>query len=123
MFRFRNFQVYMDARIFRSKLKKLSKTKFPSGEKFILISQLWRALDSILLNIAEGSERHSDIDFSKFLNTSLTSVFEVVACLDAALDDAYISNDEHQVYLIEAEGLAKQLSAFSAKVRGKNSKT
>ena len=117
IFRFREFPVYKAARGFRKELKILSKKKFPKQEQFCLTSQLWRALDSILLNVAEGSERYSDIDFSRFLNTALTSVSEVVACLDAALDDEYINGNDHQLYLGKAENIYKQLRAFSSKVR------
>ncbi len=85
-----------------------------------MTNQLWRALDSILLNIAEGSDRYSDIDFSRFLNNALTSVNEVVACLDAALDDGYLSEKEHQDNFSQAEIIAKQLLKFSSKVRNPN---
>jgi four helix bundle protein len=74
-------------------------------------------LDSIILNIAEGSDRYSDIDFSRFLNHSITSVNEVVACLDGALDDNYIDEKEHDKYLVWAENICRQLKAFLAKVR------
>jgi four helix bundle protein len=57
----------------------------------VLKSQLWRALDSIALNIAEGSEKYSDLDFSHFLNISLTSLAESVACFDLALDEQYVT--------------------------------
>jgi len=117
LFRFRDFPVYQDAREFRKAIKKLSIEKFPRSEDYCLRSQLWRALDSILLNIAEGSERYSDIDFSRFLNTALTSVSEVVACLDAAFDDSYINQDELTENIKKAENIYRQLKAFSSKVR------
>jgi four helix bundle protein len=117
IFRFKNFPVYNDVRDFRKCIKQLTKDKFPRIEQFCLTSQLWRASDSILLNIAEGTERYSDIDFSRFLNTALTSVNEVVACLDAAFDDTYITNNEHQLLLAKAENIYKQLKAFASKVR------
>jgi four helix bundle protein len=117
VFRFREFPVYKTAREFRKELKQLSKKKFPKEEQFCLTSQLWRALDSILLNIAEGSDRYSDMDFSRFLNNSLTSINEVVACLDCALDDEYINEAEHREYLNKAENIYRQLKAFSSKVR------
>lgn len=116
-FRFREFPVYKDARQFRKTLKQLSKDKFPKEEKFVLRLQLWRALDSIILNIAEGSDRYSDKDFSHFLNTALGSVNEVVSCLDCTLDDEYINQTEHMEYLTKAENIIRQLKAFSAKVR------
>lgn len=117
IFRFKDFPVYKDARQFRKELKELSKNNFPQKEQYNLTAQLWRALDSVLLNIAEGSERYSDVDFSRFLNNSLTSVNEVVACLDLALDDCYICKEEYNKYLIKTDNLARQLKAFISKVR------
>jgi len=119
IFRFRQFPVYNDARHFRKELKEFSKKKFPKEEQYVLTPQLWRSLDSILLNIAEGSDRYSDADFGRFLNNSLTSLNEVVACLDCALDDDYIINEEHQYFFNKAENLARQLKAFASKVRNK----
>ena len=95
-FRFRDFPVYQEARKFRQELKQLTQKCFPKEETFILRSQLWRSLDSILLNVAEGSERYTDKDFSHFLNISVGSVSEVVAWLDCALDDNYVTIHEHQ---------------------------
>lgn len=111
-FRFREFPVYKDALEFRSELKDLSKIKFPKEENFSLRPQLWRALDSIILNIAEGTERGTDKDFAHFLNNAHTSLNEVVACLDLALEDGYISTEEHQLYLKKAGILANQITAF-----------
>lgn len=122
-FRFREFPIYNDARKFRKELKNLSRKKFPKEEQYCLTSQLWRALNSIILNVAEGSERYSDIDVSRFLNNSLTSVNEVVACLDCASDDDYLTKDEHNNYLSQAENLARQLKAFSSKVRKDNKRS
>ena len=115
-FRFRQFQVYKDARKFRKELKQLSKEKFPKEEQFSLTSQLWRALDSIILNIAEGSDRKTDKDFAHYLNQSHTSLNEVVSCLDLALDDEYINEVEHDKYLLKAEEIGNQLTAFRNKV-------
>lgn len=54
-FRFRKFPVYKVTLSFKNELKLFSKNTFPKEEQFCLTSQLWRALDSIILNIAEGS--------------------------------------------------------------------
>lgn len=115
-FRFRDFPVYQEARKFRIKAKALSR-KFPVKEQYVLTPQLWRALDSVLLNIAEGSERYSDKDFSHFLNNSFTSLGEVVSCFDLAFDDGYITKKELDDISTDAEALGKQLKAFSAYVR------
>ena len=115
-FRFRQFQIYKDALQFRGELKALSRKKFPREEQFCLTSQLWRAIDSIILNIAEGSDRGTDKDFAHFLNNAHTSLNEVVSCLDAAFQDAYMIAEEHKSYLIKAEKLANQLTAFRKKL-------
>lgn len=111
-FRFRNFQIYKDARIFNKELKDLPRKNFPNEERFCLTLQLWRALDSIILNIAEGADRGTDKDFAHFLNNAHTSLNEVVACLDIAFDSKYISNSERNRYLEKAGLLADQLTAF-----------
>jgi len=103
LFRFREFPVYKAVRELRIELKALSKKKFPKTEQYALTSQLWTALDSILLN------------------TALTSVNEVVACLDAAMDDGYISTEEQEKSLSKLDNISRQLKAFSSKVRNSGS--
>lgn len=117
LFRFRKFPVYKKTREFVKKLKNLIKEKFPREEKYGLTSQLFRALDSILLNIAEGSEKYSDIEFSKFLNISLGSVNEVRSCLDISLDNKYITKIDYYNYVNDLSNIYKQLKAFSSRVR------
>ena len=89
---------------------------FPSNEKFGLADQLRRASTSIVLNIAEGSDRGTDKDFALFLNRSHTSLNEVVACLDIALKENYITAKIHEDYLIKSEELANQITAFRRKL-------
>jgi len=115
-FRFREFQVYKDARNFNREIKDLSNKKFPKTEQFNLLSQLWRAADSIILNIAEGTDRGTDKDFAHFLNNAHTSLNEVVACLDVAMDSNYISDELHKIHLNKAMLLANQLTAFRNKL-------
>src|SRR3989338_949486 len=115
-FRFRQFQIYKDALQFQKELKNLSREKFPREEQFCLTSQLWRALDSIILNIAEGADRGTDKDFAHFLNISHTTLNEVVACLDLAVSNSYIPENENNIFLIRAENLANQITAFRRKL-------
>lgn len=112
IFRFRGFPVYADARLFVTSAKKISYKKFPKHEQFCLLQQLCRALDSIVLNVAEGSNRGTDKDFAHFLNISQASLSEVVACFDIALDSKYFSPSEHNELLKNAEFLAHQLYSF-----------
>lgn len=115
-FRFRKFQVYQDALQFRNDIKFLIRKYFPKEELYLLSDQLIRAVNSIILNIAEGSDRSTDRDFANYLNKSHTSLNEVVSCLDIALSDNYIRKEVHQVYLMKAEKLANQLTAFRRKL-------
>lgn len=71
-----------------------------------------RAGNSILLNIAEGSNKTTDKDTRLYISRSLGSLDEVVACLDVALDERYISTETHASLLREASLLARQLKAF-----------
>jgi len=116
-FRFREFPVYKDSLKFISSIKEYSLKHFPKSEQFVLTSQLWRALNSIILNIAEGTDRYSRKDFSRFLNNAIGSLNEVVACLDIALLDGYITDKKHDEFLKIADNLYRQLKAFSSSVR------
>jgi len=108
--------VYNSAKDLRKEIRILTK-KFPRQEQYCLTSQLWRAMDSVILNIAEGAYRSSDKDFARFLNNSISSLNEVVACIDLAFDEKYINKDEFDQILSKTENIARQLMAFYAKVR------
>ncbi len=58
LFRFREFRVCQDALIFRKEIYN-TVNKFPIDELYCLTSQVRRAVNSIVLNIAEGSNRSS----------------------------------------------------------------
>ncbi len=85
--------------------------------------QIQRALNSIVLNIAEGSADNSDVEFARFLSISIRSVYETVAGFDLALLYDLISENVNQKIEDDAHQLVKQLSGFrnslrSAKVKG-----
>ena len=111
-FRFRDWDIYKDAINFRNHISRLC-NKFPSEEKFSLTSQTKRACNSIILNIAEGANKNSDKDMRLYVNRAQTSLDEVVACLDCAIEDEYINKTEHDESLSKASELAKQLRGFS----------
>jgi len=121
LFRFREWPVYKDAKSFRKKIRKLA-NRLPENERYLLWDQISRSADSICLNIAEGSNKLSDIDFSRYLNNSETSLEEVVCCMDLILEDGHITEDEFAEYLKEAEGLGAQLIAFGKKVRSEGAR-
>ncbi len=117
IFRFLNWPVYKEARKFRQEVKGFIRKKFPKEEKFKLIDQIERALNSVCLNIAEGSNKLSDIELSRYLNTSSASLEEVISGLDLARDDGYITDEEFNIFCDKAKNTGKQLIAFGKKVR------
>lgn len=112
-FRFRDWKIYKDSRQFRNEIIPILRT-YPKEEKYDLVDQTKRALNSILLNLAEGSNKNTDKDTRVYVNRSQGSVDEVVACLDCALDSGYITPEQHRDFLLKAQELAKQLKKFSS---------
>lgn len=111
-FRFRKFPVYKDGRLFAVEIKALIRKCFPKSETYGLSNQMRRAVDSVVLNIAEGSDKNTDKEFAKYLNISRCSLNEVVACLDVAFDNEYIDQSSLDYYLEKASLLSNQITAF-----------
>ncbi|MBI4120447.1 MAG: four helix bundle protein [Parcubacteria group bacterium] len=112
-FRFREWDIYKDARSFRVEINKLLST-YPKEEKYVLVDQTKRALNSIVLNIAESANKNTDKDMRLYINRAHCSLDEVVACLDCALDDSYISKDRYHDAMQLASSLAKRLRGFTS---------
>src|SRR5215470_747405 len=100
-FRFEGLDIFHEALDFSTSVYSMSK-KFPADERFDLTSQSRRAVNSIVLNIAEGSGRGTKKDFAHFLDMAIGSIFETVACFFLARKQGYIS--EPEVEQIKREG-------------------
>ncbi len=90
--------------------------KFPEDEKYNLSSQIRRAVDSIALNISEGSIGQSNLEFKKFIGFSIRSLAEVVTCLHKAFRRKYISEEEFNKYYDYAYNLINMMTAFKKKI-------
>ena len=110
-FRFRNWPIYKDARDFRKEINKILR-QFPREELYALTDQTKRAINSVILNLAEGSNKNSNKDKRVYINRAQGSMDEIVACLDCALDEKYLSAKLHNELLLRASEMAKQLKAF-----------
>ena len=73
---FRELNIWKDSVEFGVQVYSLTR-KFPSEEKYGLTSQLNRSSISISSNIAEGSGRTTNKEFSRFLDITLASSYEV----------------------------------------------
>ncbi len=92
-------------------------SQFPKEEMFNLSSQIRRAVDSIALNIAEGSIGQSNPEFKKFMGYAIRSLAEVVTCLYKALRRNYISEEEFTSNYEYAFNLMNMMVAFKEKIR------
>lgn len=111
MFRFEKLDVWKDSRKLVKKIYLLTK-KFPNEEKFSLIDQIRRAVISISLNISEGSDRKSDLEFKRFLRMAITSAEEIVTGLYIALDLEYINQEEFEEVYQDLNLIVARLNAL-----------
>ncbi len=91
---------------------------FPKEELYILTTQIKRAADSIVLNIAEGSFGQSDKEFNRFLGFALRSGMEVVACLHLAKTRNLISQSEFDEYREKSEHIIRMIQSFRNTLQG-----
>ncbi len=110
-FKFENLQVWHRALELSDEINQLTKT-FPKDELFILTSQIKRAADSVVLNIAEGCTRQTNAVFKTFLGYSLRSAIEVVSCLFLAQKRNIIHDENFKKLYDEYEVLIKMITAL-----------
>ena len=115
-FRFKQFRVYKDGKIYCLFCRNIVKSQILVKDRN-LADQIQRALNSILLNIAEGSADNSDTEFARFLSISIRSVYETVAGFDIAAQYGYIKEKQNLEIEEKSHGLVKQLASFRNKLR------
>jgi len=110
-FRFEDLQVWQKAIDLDESINQLTKG-FPKEEIYVLTSQIKRAADSVVLNIAEGSTGQSKAVFKVFLGYSLRSAIEVVSCLFIGKRRGYIENSTFNELYQEYKILVKMITAL-----------
>lgn len=110
-FKFENLIVWQKAMDLNDLIFRISKN-FPSEEKFNLTSQIRRAVDSVSLNIAEGSTSQSNPEFARFLGYSIRSTVEVVCALFIAKRRSYLSEDVFNDAYAKSEELVKMIQSL-----------
>jgi four helix bundle protein len=93
MHNFKELKVWQKSRALTKEIYLLTK-KFPSEERFELVSQIRISVISVPSNIAEGSGRDSNRDFRRFLSISLSSAFELETQIILANDLEYMSDED-----------------------------
>lgn len=111
-FKFENLQVWQKALDLSDEINRLTKRFFPKDELFVLTSQIKRAADSVVLNIAEGCTGQTNPVFKTFLSYSLRSAIEVVSCLFIAQRRGFINQSDFQKLYDDYESLTKMITAL-----------
>ena len=114
-FKFEKLIIWQKAMEFGENVFQLSQ-KFPKEGIYNLSSQIRRAVDSIALNISEGSIGQSNPEFKKFMGYSIRSLAEVVTCLYKAKNRKYIKGREFSDQYEFAYNLMNMLVAFKQKI-------
>ena len=93
--------------------------ELPASERYGLRSQILRAVDSISLNIAEGSTSQLDAEQKRSLGFAIRLLVETVGCMHLIkrrgyLDDTALLREAYQF----SETLLAQLQAFRSSLGG-----
>ena len=92
---------------------------FPKEEKFGLTSQINRAAVSIPSNIAEGCSRTSQKDFSRFLQISLGSAFELETQIEIAKEIGFVDVILRLEIISELNVIQKRIQSLKKHVDSK----
>jgi four helix bundle protein len=111
-----DWQIYKESQILFSEVHKIVK-KMPKEYRFDVGSQALRSSLSIVLNIAEGSGKATDKDFNRYLDISMGSLYETLACLDTLRSTGIVSEADFSLIKDMIEKIAAKLGAFKAKLK------
>lgn len=90
---------------------------FPKEEIYGLSSQIRRCSVSIPSNIAEGYGRDGNNDYLRFLNISMSSLFEMQTQLEISFNLKYITENQFNKINGESRELERMLSSFIRKIK------
>lgn len=90
---------------------------FPLNEQFGPTSQVRRSAVSIPSNIAEGYGRNSTVDYTRFLQIALGSLFEVQTQIEIAFNLNYISENDFQILFDLSREIERMLSSLIYKLK------
>ena len=113
---FREYKAWQDAVRLATEVYKIT-SSLPWFEKKGLCDQLQRAVVSISCNIAEGAGRHTDAEFSRFLNIALGSANEVETQLLIAKNLSYINKQDFERLTSDLTSIQKQLAGLIRTIR------
>ena len=93
--------------------------KFPTDERFGLISQIRRSAVSVPSNIAEGHGRKSTKAYINHLSIAFGSLMEVETLLKISTELNYLSKEKSKVFLKQTQEIGKMLSGLMTSLQNK----
>mgnify|MGYP001606158870 CR=1 FL=1 len=109
--RFEELEIWQLARTLVSDTYKMTLSgKFLKD--FALRDQMRRCAVSVMSNIAEGFERHTNKEFINFLFIAKGSCGEFRSQLYVALDCGYITDEDFEKYSQSCQTISKSISGF-----------
>lgn len=115
-FKFENLLIWQSAMEIGEDINLLSE-KFPAKEVYNLSSQIRRAVDSVVLNISEGSIGQTNPEFKRFMGYSIRSLAEVVTCLHKAIRREYLTEQEFNKHYEASFNLMNMMIAFRKNIK------
>src|SRR3990167_2947802 len=113
---YKDLLIWQKAIVIISDVYRMTK-KFPSDERFGLVSQMQRASVSIAANIAEGHGRGTRSDYAHFLDMANGSVAEVETLLTIAKRLSLCSAEQCSTMEKQLSEIGKMLGALRGKLR------
>jgi four helix bundle protein len=108
--------VYQSSQDLALECYKITK-RFPSDEKFAIISQIRRAAVSVHLNIAEGCSRKSPKERNRYFEIARGSVIEVDSAIGIAYKLKYTTIEELQLL---GESILKTFKLLSGMIKSED---
>ncbi|UII77988.1 four helix bundle protein [Flagellimonas sp. HMM57] len=112
---------FRDLKIWQKAMKLVTKIYaktgyFPKEEVYGLTSQIKRSAISVPSNIAEGYGRKGKKDYLKFLNISISSLFELQTQLEIANNLKFLTDKDFKEVYEDSREIERMLSSFIRKI-------
>lgn len=116
---FRNLLIWQKSMALVTEIYQVTNS-FPKEEIYGLTSQIRRSSISIPSNIAEGYGRNGNDDYLRFLNISISSLFEMQTQLEISFNLKYINEVQFNKINGDSREIERMLSAFIRKIKLRN---
>jgi four helix bundle protein len=115
---FEDLKIWQEAHRLTLEVYKLT-GKFPSEERYSLISQVRRSASSVGANIVEGFSRNTTKEFIQFLYNARGSLEETIYHFLLARDLCYLKEDKYLNIRNDYNRLARSINALINSLKNK----